>query len=266
MTACLPVAVAAQKLVIDKPERLSEAISEQISTGTDTWVAIDGGLAVPVTSVGPLPAGPHELLLVERGSDGEIIDTRWLRVDVAENAGGTPFVFEPGWTVDRTPPRLISSDKPVVIGRNGNVPVSAVDPLGVASVHYLIDGKPWEETSLDASRDVRLELAYSDGAGNSSREVMQAILDVDAPLLSLLIDGVAAAGSTLTVNEDTQFSAQASDGTSGVSGIYWRSDDARWRPAGEVWTLFDTESTRLEVKAVDLGGNETSQEWGLSWE
>ena len=266
MTVCLPVAAAAQKLAIDKPERLSEAISEKISTGIDTWVAIDGGLAVPVTSVGPLSAGPHELLLVERGSDGEILDTLWLRVNVAENAGGTPFVFEPGWTVDRTPPRLISNDRPVVIGRNGSVPVSAVDPLGVASVRYLIDGKPWEETSLDRSRDIRLELVYSDAGGNSDREVMQAVLDVDAPYLSLLVGGVAASSETLTVNEDTQFSAQATDEASGVSGVYWRTDDARWRPAGEFWTLFDTESTRLEVKVVDLGGNETVQAWGLAWE
>ena len=65
------------------------------------------------------------------------------------------------------------------IGLNGQVPVSAIDPLGVASVRFRIDGRSWEDTALDTSRRVQLQIDYADAGGNADQRVMDALLDVD---------------------------------------------------------------------------------------
>lgn len=267
MTVCLPVLGATRTLEISRPERLAQALAEEVSSTADMWVAIDGGLSIPLSSVGVLSAGDHDVLLIERSGTGELLDTRWLRVEVSEAAAGTPFVFAPRWTVDRSPPRLLARQKPLVIGRNGRVSVSAVDPLGVASVRYRIDGRSWEQTALDNSRPVRVELSFEDAGGNSGRETFDAMLDVDPPTIDLWMNDEAVAdGDVLVLTEDAVFRAEGVDQVSAVEGVYWRTDGARWRPASEPWTLFDTGAQWLEVKAVDSGGNATTRQWELTWD
>jgi len=212
----------------------SGVASSQISVNGSTW---QNSLALP---------------------DG-IYDLQGRALDVAGNSSTTSINVQ----VDTIPPLtdLIVSGSP---GLNGwlisadlSLDANASDATsGVASVEYKADGGTWQggsDFSLSEGTHT-VEARVADHAGHLSTSSISTRIDSLAPFLDVTSMGLL--GTNNWHIAPANFSASASDPSSGLAGVEYRLDAGSWQSGTQVDINSDGVHT-LDFRASDLAGNTT---------
>lgn len=254
---------AAERPVAATPVDLLRVV--EMSASNRTWISLDGGLAVALSTYRRFTAGDHVAYVYESDREGSPLPGHWIEFHTPEDQAGPALFAEPYLLLDRDPPNLRRGSGDLVIGARSAIPVTVDDPLGVGSVEYLIDGQPAADFESHGSRRVTLEVIARDAGGNETRANYNVTYDADLPSGRLLVDGIPVQSGQLDPGRSSTFSVEATDPTSLVSAVSYRFDNDRWRRMPDEPVEFDREATQLAIKVVDQGGNVLEQTWGLNW-
>jgi len=183
----------------------------------------------------------------------------FFAIDKAGNAETTQQVTVP-LQPDVTPPAVFGLTDPFApTGHNGwftgpvALIVMAVDPSGIASREYQIDGGPWRTYTGPVPLQVGVTtVSYraTDGLGNVSAPRTTTVRrDPVAPTVTVSVrDGAAPAKVTLT----------AKDSVSGVDLISYRVDGGAWRTYAKPFDIRGKGTHAVSYRAIDKAGNQSA--------
>jgi len=162
-------------------------------------------------------------------------------------------------------PRYEASDKLYVSSATLFTLTASDDYSGVARTEYRVDEGQWLPSAPFALAGEGEHLLYYrsiDGAGNLENEkILRVTVDRTPPRTALAASDPLMEGVENMVSPDTIFTITASDGISGVKGVWYRIDSGPWQLFAEGFTLsgLAAGSHTVSVSATDNVGNEESE-------
>lgn len=242
--------LAAQVIEISGARPLSEELGVP---GDRTWLAVDGGLARPLSTWYRLPEGRHQLLIVERGADGTPGEARWVNVFVPARAAQStvPYALH----FDTTAPRIRKSSD--YGARGEKPPVLILDESGIRSVEYRVGGQPLQDWYLDnptAAGEIEVTIVVEDGAGNRATDQVRYTIDVQGPAVAWSTSDQPIEGSEFyAAPMNLTLTAEDPSGVDRLEVLGETSTEVK--PGSPVVATH----SRLRVAALDKLGNRTEQ-------
>ncbi|MDX1570892.1 MAG: hypothetical protein R3200_10420 [Xanthomonadales bacterium] len=237
---------SAQVIEISGTRPLSEELGVP---GDRTWIAVNGGLARPLSTFYRLPEGTHKLLIIERTADGQLGESRWVNVSVPPQAAQTmvPFALQ----FDTTPPQIKQNSQ--YGARGEKPPVLVLDESGIRSVRYLVGDQPLMDyfaANPGLKGTIQVTVEVEDGAGNRARREVDYEIDAEGPSVEWSTAASPIEGTDFYA-APLEITLEATD-PSGVSKLEVLGDNPAEIRSGGTYTAT---SSSLRVAATDKLGN-----------